>query len=157
MLTDSGPRVVEFNARLGDPETQVVVPALDEPLLPHLQAAARGSVEPGLFRRRSGAFVGVVLASGGYPDRFETGKVISGLDVASAAPDTLVFHAGTADRDGRTVTAGGRVLTVVAHGADFARARTRAYDAVSCISYEGMQYRRDIGMRAVVSGGVAGF
>jgi len=148
MLTDTGPRVVEFNARMGDPETQVVLPALDEPLLPHLLAAARGFVESGVFRTSSDRFVGVVLASGGYPGRFDVGKIITGLDVAAARPGVSVFHAGTALRDGQTVTAGGRVLTVVAPGADFVEARTRAYEAVAPVSFEGMHYRRDIGRRA---------
>jgi phosphoribosylamine---glycine ligase len=148
MLTDAGPRVVEFNARMGDPETQVVLPALDEPLLPYLQSAARGRLESGVFRTRPDRFVGVVIASGGYPDQSEAGKTISGLDVASAQPGVSVFHAGTALRDGHIVTAGGRVLTVVAHGAHFGEARTRAYKAVDCVSFEGMQYRRDIGRRA---------
>jgi phosphoribosylamine--glycine ligase len=150
MMTDRGPAVIEFNARLGDPETQVVLPALDEDLLPHLVAAAAGRLEPGAFRARPRRVVGVVLASGGYPGHFETGRIISGLDAAAAAPDTLVFHGGTAARDGALVTSGGRVLTVVAHGADFASARDRAYEAVSQISFEGMHCRRDIGVRAMV-------
>jgi phosphoribosylamine--glycine ligase len=148
MLTADGPKVVEFNARMGDPETQVVLPALDEPLLPHLQAAARGDLDSGFFRTRPERFVGVVVASGGYPDRFESGKVISGLD-AAAADGALVFHAGTASRDGAVVTAGGRVLTVVGRGADFAAARDQAYRAASCITFDGAFYRRDIGARAI--------
>jgi len=92
-----------------------------------------------------------VLASGGYPDRFETGKVIAGLDETAAMRDTLVFHAGSAAREGRIVTSGGRVLTVVGGGADFAEARRRAYEAVGHISFDAMHYRRDIGVRAVVS------
>ena len=144
MLTADGPKVVEFNARMGDPETQVVLPALDEPLLPHLQAAARGELESGVFRTRPERFVGVVVASGGYPDRFETGKVISGLDAAESH-GALVFHAGTAARDGAVVTAGGRVLTVVGRGADFVAAREQAYRGVSCITFDGAFCRRDIG------------
>lgn len=148
MLTDTGPKVVEFNARLGDPETQVVLPALDEAWLPHLQAAARGALASGVLRVRPDRFVGVVLASGGYPEGFEKGKTISGLDAAAAEPGVSVFHAGTAQREGRVVTAGGRVLTVVGQGPDFAAARSRAYGAVSRISFEGMFFRRDIGTRA---------
>ena len=151
MITADGPKVIEFNARMGDPETQVVLPGLAEDLLPHLWNAAGGRIESGTFRTRKDRYVGVVLASGGYPDRFETGKVITGLDEAAALPDTLVFHAGTAARDGGIITSGGRVLTVVGGGGDFAEARRRAYEAVGRISFEGMQYRRDIGTRAVVS------
>lgn len=145
MLTDEGPQVVEFNARLGDPETQVVLPALDEPLLPHLVAASRGELESGTFRSRPERFVGVVMASGGYPGPYERGKAIRGLDKAAARPGALVFHAGTAERDGQIVTAGGRVLTVVSGGRDFVAARQAAYAAVGDIAFEGAFCRRDIG------------
>jgi len=147
MLTETGPKVIEFNARLGDPETQVVLPRIDEDLLPHLRASADGTLQPGVCRTRSDRVVGVVLASGGYPEAFDTGLPIEGLDLVPAG--ALVFHAGTAERDGRLVTSGGRVLTVVGSGADFAAARSRAYDAVSRISFERMHCRRDIGVRAV--------
>jgi phosphoribosylamine---glycine ligase len=151
MITADGPKVIEFNARMGDPETQVVLPGLAEDLLPHLWNAAAGRIESGTFRTRTDRYVGVVLASGGYPDRFETGKVITGLDEAAARPDTLVFHAGTAARDGGIVTSGGRVLTVVGGGPDFAKARERAYGAAATIGFDGVHYRRDIGVRAVDS------
>jgi len=151
MLTAEGPKVIEFNARLGDPETQVVLPGLDEDLLPHLWAAAGDGFTSGVFRTRQDRYVGVVLASGGYPDRFDTGKVITGLAEAEALPHTLVFHAGTTVKDDEVATAGGRVLTVVAGGPDFAAARARAYDAVSRVHFEKMHYRRDIGRRAVDS------
>lgn len=151
MLTPTGPKVVEFNARMGDPETQVVLPALGEPLLPHLEAAARGHLESGVFKTVPDRFVGVVLASGGYPDYYESGKVINGLDAAEAS-GALVFHAGTAVRDGAVVTAGGRVLTIVASAPGFAEARERAYAAVAQVSFEGMSCRRDIGLRAVQDG-----
>ena len=147
MLTRQGPKVIEFNARLGDPETQVMLPRIDEDLLPHLMAAARGELRPGVCRTRPERTVGVVMASGGYPDRFETGKAIAGL--GDTPPGTLVFHAGTAERDGALVTAGGRVLTVVGHGATFAAAREQAYAAVSRVSFDRMHVRRDIGVRAV--------
>jgi phosphoribosylamine--glycine ligase len=149
MITGDGPKVIEFNARLGDPETQVVLPGLAEDLLPHLWDAAGGRIEPGTFRTTGGRHVGVVLASGGYPEAFEKGKVISGLDDAAALPGTLVFHAGSAERDGAIVTAGGRVLTVVGSGIDFPEARQRAYEAVGRISFEGAHYRKDIGIRAL--------
>jgi phosphoribosylamine--glycine ligase len=148
MLTPTGPKVVEFNARMGDPETQVVLPALGEPLLPHLEAAARGHLESGVFSTVHDRFVGVVLASGGYPEDYESGKVITGLDAAEAS-GALVFHAGTAVRDGAIVTAGGRVLTIVASAPGFAEARERAYAAVAKVSFDGMSCRRDIGLRAV--------
>jgi len=151
MITADGPKVIEFNARMGDPETQVVLPGLAEDLLPHLWNAAGGRIESGAFRTRGDRHVGVVLTSGGYPGTFEAGKVITGLDEAAALPGTLVFHAGTAARDGAIVTAGGRVLTVVGSGADFTEARDRAYNAVSRITFEGMHYRKDIGVRAVDS------
>ncbi|MCU0479384.1 MAG: phosphoribosylamine--glycine ligase [Chloroflexi bacterium] len=149
MITGDGPKVIEFNARLGDPETQVVLPGLAEDLLPHLWDAAGGRIEPGTFRTTGGRHVGVVLASGGYPEAFEKGKVISGLDDAAALPGTLVFHAGSAERDGTIVTAGGRVLTVVGSGSGYSEARRRAYEAVGRISFEGAHYRKDIGIRAL--------
>jgi phosphoribosylamine--glycine ligase len=149
MLTAEGPKVVEFNARLGDPETQVILPALDEAFLPHLLAAAWGELVSGTFRTRDERFVGVVLASGGYPETFETGKAILGLADAGIQPRVLVFHAGTARRDDAVVTAGGRVLTVVGRGSSFGDARARAYDAASRIAFDGMSYRRDIGVKAL--------
>ena len=151
MITPDGPKVIEFNARMGDPETQVVMPGLAEDLLPHLWDAAGGRIEPGTFRTNGSRHVGVVLASGGYPDAFEKGKRIAGLDEAAALPGTLVFHAGSAVQGGGIVTSGGRVLTVVGGGADFAEARDRAYRAVSRITFEGVHYRKDIGVRAVDS------
>jgi phosphoribosylamine--glycine ligase len=147
MLTAAGPTVIEFNARMGDPETQVVLPRIDEDLLPYLRASADGTLQPGVCRTRPERVVGVVLASGGYPDRFDTGLAVAGLD--RVPPGALVFHAGTADREGRLVTAGGRVLTVVGQGADFAAARAHAYAAVAGISFDRMHYRTDIGVRAV--------
>jgi phosphoribosylamine--glycine ligase len=148
MIAADGPKVVEFNARMGDPETQVVLPGLAEDLLPHLWNAAGGRIEPGTFRTTSDRHVGVVLASGGYPEAFEKGKLISGLDEAAALPGTLVFHAGSAERDGGIVTAGGRVLTVVGSGANFVEARERAYAGVAKIRFDALHYRQDIGVRA---------
>jgi phosphoribosylamine--glycine ligase len=149
MITADGPKVIEFNARMGDPETQVVMPGLAEDLLPWLWDAAGGRLESGTFRTHPDRHVGVVLASGGYPGAFESGKVISGLDEAAALPGTVIFHAGSAARDGGIVTAGGRVLTVVGSGTDFPEARRHAYEAVGRVSFEGMHYRRDIGVRAL--------
>lgn len=152
MITDEGPKVVEFNARMGDPETQVVLPAVEGGLLAHLTAAVQGASTTSALSVSTDRFVGVVLASGGYPERVETGKLISGLERASALRDVIVFHAGTAERDGHVVTAGGRVLTVVGRGLDFAAARARAYEAAAAIEFDGMFYRKDIGLRAVDSG-----
>jgi len=150
MLTAEGPKVLEFNARLGDPEAQVVLPMLAEDLVPILRDASAGALTRSSCRFTSDALVGVVLASGGYPDRYEVGKVIAGLDEAAAERDVLVFHAGTARRDGRIVTAGGRVLTVVGRGADYAAAMARAYGAAGRITFDGMFYRKDIGRKAVL-------
>ena len=116
MLTADGPKVVEFNVRLGDPETQVVLPMLDEELSWLLGEAAMGALPSRAARFLPGANVGVVLAAGGYPEAVETGQPISGLDAAAAVPDALVFHAGTSRREGQIVTSGGRVLTVVGRG-----------------------------------------
>jgi phosphoribosylamine--glycine ligase len=149
MMTAEGPRVIEFNARLGDPEAQVILPAIDEDLLPHLVDGSRGALKSGVGRVRADAHVGVVMASGGYPDRFETGKTIDGLAEAESMPGVWVFHAGTAQGGETLVTSGGRVLTVVGRGPDFRAARTTAYDAVSRITFDKAHFRRDIGLRAL--------
>ena len=149
MLTCNGPRVIEYNVRFGDPEAQAVMPLIDGELLPLLAAVADGDLGASRVALRDQVSVGVVLAAAGYPGPVKTGVPILGLDAAARVPDVVVFHAGTALRDGRIVTAGGRVLTVVATGADYASAIARAYEAVSLISFEGMQYRRDIGAKAL--------
>ena len=149
MITADGPKVIEFNARMGDPETQVVMPAIAEDLAPHLVAASRGTLQSGVCRVRPERHVGVVMASGGYPDQFETGKAISGLGEAAAMSDVLVFYAGVAQKGSDLVTAGGRVLTVVGRGRDFAAARERAYAAAGRITFANAHYRRDIGLRAL--------
>jgi phosphoribosylamine--glycine ligase len=149
MLTPAGPQVIEFNARLGDPETQVVLPLIDEPLLPLLAAAASGRLERETCAHSNDKLVGVVLASHGYPEAARSGDRIAGLDDAEAQPMVAVYHAGTADRDGHLVTAGGRVLTVVGRGPSYADAMARAYTGAACITFEGMHYRRDIGKNAV--------
>jgi len=149
MLTADGPKVIEFNARLGDPETQVVLPLIDEPLLPLLVAATAGSLRSRSVRTGTDRLAGVVLASRGYPDSSESGQPIDGIDAAERIPGVAVYHAGTAERGGRLVTAGGRVLTVVGRGADFTEAITRAYAGAMQIRFDGMQYRHDIGRRAL--------
>jgi phosphoribosylamine---glycine ligase len=149
MLTASGPKVIEFNVRLGDPEAQVVLPLLAEPLLPVLTAAAAGNLSASAPAVADGRCVGVVLASRGYPETSSSGDQIFGIEAAESMTDVQVFHAGTALRHGDLVTAGGRVLTVVGRGRDFGDAVARAYAGVSCISFDGMQYRRDIGRRTL--------
>jgi phosphoribosylamine--glycine ligase len=148
MLTADGPHVIEFNARLGDPEAQVLLP-LDEPLLPLLQAVASGTLEARQPRLSVERRVGVVMASRGYPDAFETGWPIEGLAEAGELPGVQVYHAGTRRTNGRIVTSGGRVLTVVGSGADFTTAIARAYAAVDRIRFEGAFSRRDIGRKAI--------
>jgi phosphoribosylamine--glycine ligase len=149
MLTADGPKVIEFNVRFGDPEAQVVFPMLDEDLSWLLGAAATGALPSRRARFRSEPHVGVVLAAGGYPDAVEGGKVITGTEEASRVPGAMVFHAGTARRDGQLVTAGGRVLTVVAGGATYRHAIDTAYRAAAQIHFDGMQMRRDIGRKAL--------
>ena len=145
-LTASGPQVIEFNCRFGDPDIQPVLALLDSSLSSLLLAAATGSlasVAPPVFR--DGAAVTVVAASAGYPDSSSKGDVITGVETVAADHDDLrVIHAGTALRDGRLVTAGGRVLAVLATGRDVADARARAYEGVHMVSFPGMQHRHDI-------------
>jgi phosphoribosylamine--glycine ligase len=152
MLTAEGPKVVEFNVRMGDPEAQVVLPMIDGELAPLLRDAAAGELRQDTCRARDWPRVGVVIASAGYPDKYETGKAISGLGAAGAVPGVVVFHAGTARRGPDIVTAGGRVLTVVAEGQDYRQAMSRAYDAAQRIAFEGAFMRKDIGRKALQAG-----
>jgi phosphoribosylamine--glycine ligase len=143
MLTADGPKTLEFNARFGDPEAQALLPLLDLDLVEIAAAAAGGQLAEVPSPRASGAAVAVVLASGGYPGAYATGIPIEGLD--RVPDDVLVFHGGTRrDEDGRLVTAGGRVLTVVGRGPDLPSARERAYAGASAIDFPGRQMRRDI-------------
>jgi len=148
MLTGDGPKVLEFNCRFGDPETQAILPRLATPLAGLLQACAGGDLGARDVAWTDRACVGVVLAAGGYPGAYRTGDPIGGLAEAAGAPGVAVFHAGTSERDGTVVTAGGRVLTVTALGDGIADARDRAYAAVRRISFDGMAFRRDVGLRA---------
>jgi phosphoribosylamine---glycine ligase len=143
MLTADGPRVLEFNCRFGDPETQSLLPRLDGDLLGPLHAAARGELGLPELPLSDNAAVTIVLAAAGYPDSGDTGSPIAGIEDAEAG-GALVFHAGTALRDDRLVTNGGRVLNVTALGASLDEARDRAYEAVARISFPGMRYRSDI-------------
>jgi len=149
MLTASGPKVLEFNARFGDPETQVYLPRLENDLCDVLEASVEGALSGVELRWRPEAAVCVVMASAGYPGSYAKGKVISGLDDAAALPDVKVFHAGTALAKGHVVTNGGRVLGVTAWAGDLAAARDRALEAVARIRFEGAQYRRDIAAKAL--------
>ncbi|HDI00114.1 MAG TPA: phosphoribosylamine--glycine ligase, partial [Firmicutes bacterium] len=149
MITREGPKVLEFNCRFGDPESQAVLPLFEGDLVEVLEATIEGRLEEAEVRNSQGAAVCVVLASGGYPGKYEKGKVIEGLDELQDMEDVLVFHAGTAKRDGKLVTNGGRVLGVTALGPDIPRAIERAYEAVAKVHFEGMHYRRDIGRKAL--------
>lgn len=148
MLTADGPKVLEFNARFGDPEAQAVLPRLESDLAGTLLACAEGRLGEAKASWSAEACVTVVLASRGYPGAYETAFPIQGLDEAGKSDRVAVFHAGTARRDGRVVTAGGRVLAVSALGADLADARARAYGAASHISFEGLHRRDDIALEA---------
>jgi phosphoribosylamine---glycine ligase len=149
MITRDGPRVVEFNCRFGDPECQAILPRLDEDLLPLLLATATGGPLPPSVRWRPDASVCVVLASDGYPGRYDTGRPITGVEAAGRVPGATIFHAGTARRDSALVTAGGRVLAVQALGDNIAEAVAHAYEAADRIFFEGMHFRKDIGRRAI--------
>ena len=148
MLTKSGPKVIEFNARFGDPEAQVYLTRLDNDLVELLNASANGTLDKMDLKWNPLASVCVVMASGGYPGNYPKGKVISGLDAANALPRTKVFHAGTALKDGQIVTNGGRVLGVTALGEDLKAAQAAAYAAVEKIHFDGAHFRRDIALKA---------
>jgi phosphoribosylamine---glycine ligase len=149
MITDSGPKVLEFNARFGDPETQVIMARLRSDLVPVLQQVAQGHLKETKMDWSKDPAVCVVLASKGYPDACETGKVVHGLDALTEDTDVVVYHAATAVKDKQVVTVGGRVLGVTALGANLDAAVARAYEAVGKLSFEGMFYRKDIGQKAL--------
>src|SRR5262249_43556887 len=149
ILTANGPKVIEFNVRLGDPEAQVILPRIDEPLAPLLAAAAAGALSQPAVKLGRGFYTGVVVASRGYPESSESGQAIDGVEHAEKIPQLAVYHAGTAKRNGHLVTAGGRVLTVVGSGSHLAESIVRAYAGVLRISFRGMQYRHDIGRKAL--------
>jgi phosphoribosylamine--glycine ligase len=149
MITKGGPRVVEFNARFGDPETQAIMARMRSDLLPLLQQAAAGQLGETRIEWAKEPSVCVVLASRGYPETPETGHVIKGLESLKDWNDVVVYHAATKLEDGEVRTVGGRVLGVTALGANLESAMARAYEAVGHISFEGMFYRKDIGHRAL--------
>ena len=151
MLTPEGPKVLEFNARFGDPETQVVLPRLESDLVEIMLAVAEGRPEDVNLTWSDQWAVSVVLASEGYPGSYEKGKVILGVKDAESMNKVIVFHAGTAlNSDGELITNGGRVLNVVGLGSTFEKARSRAYEACEAINFEGKQLRSDIGKRALL-------
>ena len=149
MLTDQGPKVIEFNVRFGDPEAQVIMPFLEGQFARTLFASATSGLEGITLSGGNDRFVGVVLAAPGYPGTPVTGQPIDGLERAAAMPGVLVFHAATRREGGRIVVAGGRVLTVVGRGPTYETAMRRAYDGAAQITFDGVQYRRDIGRKAV--------
>ena len=149
MLTKNGPKVLEFNARFGDPETQVYLTRLENDLVELLDASVSGTLDKMELRWSPMASVCVVMASGGYPGNYPKGKIISGLDAVNALPHTKIFHAGTTLKDGQIVTNGGRVLGVTALGKDLKAAQTAAYTAVEKIHFDGAHFRRDIAAKAL--------
>jgi phosphoribosylamine--glycine ligase len=150
MMTARGPMVLEFNCRFGDPETQPILMRLESDLLDAFEASIEGRVSEGDFKWSSDATACVVIASGGYPDAFESGKPIVGLKEASQVEGVKVFHAGTSKRGDQYLTSGGRVLGVTARAKDLGVALDRAYEAAGKIKFDGMYYRKDIGARALV-------
>ncbi|MCA9482393.1 MAG: phosphoribosylamine--glycine ligase [Nitrospina sp.] len=147
MITDAGPRVLEFNARMGDPETQPLMVRMRSDLVPLMEACIDGTLDGCEIGWDPGASVCVVMASGGYPDSYEKGKPITGIENAQAVEGVTVFHAGTKRQDGQVVTSGGRVLGVTALAPDVPSAIEKAYSAVEKIHWEGVHFRRDIGRR----------
>jgi phosphoribosylamine---glycine ligase len=149
MLTAEGPKVLEFNARFGDPETQVYLTRLENDLVELLDASVSGKLGKMELKWRPQASVCVVMASGGYPGNYAKGKPIHGLDQAAMLPNVKVFHAGTARAGEHIVTNGGRVLGVTALGPDLKSAQAAAYAAVGRISFDGAHFRRDIAAKAI--------
>ena len=149
MVTSDGPRVLEFNCRFGDPETQALLPRLQSDLLPLLEATIDSNLDQHTIKWDERAAITVVLASAGYPGKYETGQPISGLEDVGKLESVEVFHAGTRRANSEIITAGGRVLALTALGATIETARIRAYEAVSRIHFEGCHYRRDIALNAV--------
>jgi phosphoribosylamine--glycine ligase len=148
-MTDSGPRVLEFNARFGDPECQVIMSRMRSDIVPILQQAAEGQIKDTKIEWAKEPAVCVVLASKGYPDNPETGQEVQGLESLKGLSDVFVYHAATDLRDGKVVTVGGRVLGITALGANLDAAVARAYQAVQKVSFPGMHYRKDIGQKAL--------
>jgi phosphoribosylamine---glycine ligase len=150
MMTPRGPMVLEFNTRFGDPETEAILLRLETDIVDLFNASIDGTANQLTIRMRPGASVCIIAASGGYPGKYASGKPITGLpNIASQSEDVVVFHSGTAVKDGQIVTAGGRVLAISAEAPDLQTALDKAYAELAKISFEGMQFRRDIGHRAL--------
>ena len=149
MITGGGPRVLEFNVRFGDPETQPILMRLKSDLLEVLLAVCDGTLDQVCLEWDPRPAVCVVMASGGYPGDYQKGKKITGLEEAGQLEDVIVFHAGTTEQDGDILTSGGRVLGVTALGGTIADAKTRAYQAVDMIKFDGAYCRRDIADKAI--------
>ncbi len=149
MITKYGPKIVEFNCRFGDPETQVILPRLESDLAELMQACIDGNLNEKEIKWSKKACCCVVMASEGYPGKYEKGKEITGLEEVNKLPETVVFHAGTKEENGKILTNGGRVLGVTALGANIKESIDNAYKAVEKISFEGAQYRKDIGQKAL--------
>jgi phosphoribosylamine--glycine ligase len=147
MLTADGPRILEYNCRFGDPETQAILPLLETDLIDIAEACAIGQLNTIDVKWKSGAAACVVIASEGYPGRYPMGREIRGLD--ASFENAVAFHAGTKLSEGNIITAGGRVLGVTGWGENLQSALARAYDATKQISFDGMHYRHDIGWRAL--------
>src|SRR5438045_1094504 len=149
MLTPNGPKVLEFNCRFGDPETQPLMMRLKSDLADVMMAVVEGRLEQIQLKWDPRPALSVVASSRGYPGRYTTGMPITGIEQANSIPDVKVFHGGTARRGSDLVTDGGRVLSITALGQTLAEAKRRAYGALEKINFEGMHYRRDIGARAL--------
>ncbi|HGJ64873.1 TPA: phosphoribosylamine--glycine ligase, partial [bacterium] len=149
MIKDGKPKVVEFNARFGDPETQAVIPRMKSDIMPAILACIDGTLDKVSLEWTDEPAVCVAMVSGGYPASYEKGKVINGLDQARNLDKIIVFHAGTAEKDGKVVTSGGRVLGITALGNTIKDAIDLAYKAINEISFDGAYYRKDIGYRAL--------
>jgi phosphoribosylamine--glycine ligase len=150
MMTPRGPMVLEFNTRFGDPETEAILLRLETDIVDLFNASIDGTVNQLIIRMRPGASVCVIAASGGYPGKYISGKPIAGFPPADQqTEDVVVFHSGTAIKDGQIVTAGGRVLAIAAAAPDLQTALDKAYTQLATITFEGMQFRRDIGHRAL--------
>jgi len=149
MMTEDGAKVLEFNCRFGDPETQVIFPLLDSDLLEVLLMTANGELKNASLKWSEGSAVCVILASGGYPGKYEKGKQITGINRLKGKEDIVLFHAGTREENEKLITAGGRVLGVTGIGSNLKDAIDKTYAAVSEISFEGMYYRKDIGNKGL--------
>ena len=147
MLTKTGPQILEFNARFGDPETQPLMVRMETDIIPLFEACIDGTLGQCQVNWKNKSSVCVVMTAEGYPSAYQKGEIISGLQNANSTPEVVVFHAGTKEKDGKVLTNGGRVLGVTATGANTESAIQRAYDAVGKVNWRGVHYRKDIGSR----------